>query len=244
MPYPQGSEGAKRPTMPHRSERSHGYSRDIYHGRTGPGGHYRDQSQDDSGRFWPVQTRHERSYEYGPESYYGEPYSYDGPEGEGIDTMDTRGAGLTRNIEEPYRRWGGSTFRPYTGPTEHAGMRHGGFPSQGGYENVTSDTWELPGPYTGKGPKGYRRSDERIHEDVCERLTAHGGVDASQITLDVEQGEVTLEGTVADRRTKRIAEAVTDSVRGVEDVHNRLRLERHVEAERRPDDEEAGEPAH
>lgn len=45
---------------------------------------------------------------------------------------------------------------------------------------------------------------------------------------------MTLEGTVPDRRTKRLAEAVADSVRGVQDVHNRLRLERHVERQEEP----------
>jgi osmotically-inducible protein OsmY len=35
------------------------------------------------------------------------------------------------------------------------------------------------GPHSGRGPKGYRRSDERIREDVCDLLCEHGGVDAS-----------------------------------------------------------------
>jgi osmotically-inducible protein OsmY len=81
------------------------------------------------------------------------------------------------------------------------------------------------GPYTGVGPKGYQRSDQRIYEDVCERLTQHGQVDARNIHVNVKDGEVTLDGTVRDRQTKRMAEDVADHISGVKDVHNQLRIE-------------------
>lgn len=84
--------------------------------------------------------------------------------------------------------------------------------------------WNQIGPFSGMGPRGYRRSDERILEDVCERLTQHGQIDARDIEVKVQNGEVTLSGMVNDRRTKRLAEDVADSVAGVEDVHNQLRL--------------------
>jgi hypothetical protein len=76
---------------------------------------------------------------------------------------------------------------------------------------------------TGKGPKGYVRSDERIREDVCDRLSEDDEVDASDITVQVKGGEVTLEGTVPDRHSKHRAEDIADSVNGVRDVTNRLR---------------------
>lgn len=81
-----------------------------------------------------------------------------------------------------------------------------------------------PGQATGRGPRGYRRSNERIFEDVCDRLTQHGRIDASDIEVEVEDGEVTLKGTVNDRQTKRMAEKVAESITGVVDVHNRLRI--------------------
>ena len=84
--------------------------------------------------------------------------------------------------------------------------------------------WQAPGPYSGRGPRGYRRSDERIHEEVAERLAQHGQIDASDIDVSVDNGEVTLEGTVDSRWVKRLAEDVADSVTGVTDVHNRLRV--------------------
>jgi len=76
--------------------------------------------------------------------------------------------------------------------------------------------------FYGRGPKGYARSDERIREDVCERLSDNDEVDASDIEVTVREREVTLEGSVETRRMKHIAEDLADSVSGVDDVHNRL----------------------
>ncbi len=82
------------------------------------------------------------------------------------------------------------------------------------------------GPHVGKGPKGYRRSDERIYDDVCSNLWQHGQIDASDIDVSVENGEVTLKGTVDSRSTKRMAEDTADSIPGVQDVHNQLKIRR------------------
>ena len=86
---------------------------------------------------------------------------------------------------------------------------------------------ELPRPdYTGRGPRGWRRSDQRILEDVCETLTRHPEIDASDIEVRVEEGEVTLSGTTDDRYTKRLAEHVAELISGVHDVHNRITVRR------------------
>lgn len=84
--------------------------------------------------------------------------------------------------------------------------------------------WIVPGPYTGVGPKGYERSDERLCDEVCERMAQHGHLDASNIHVDIEKGEATLTGIVNTRREKRLAEDITESVFGVKDVHNQLRI--------------------
>lgn len=80
------------------------------------------------------------------------------------------------------------------------------------------------GLFHGKGPKNWIRSDVRIHDEVCELLARHPHIDASDIDVVVKDGEVTLEGTVGDRRTKRLADEVLDHVLGLHDVHNRLRV--------------------
>jgi hypothetical protein len=82
------------------------------------------------------------------------------------------------------------------------------------------------GPHAGKGPKGYMRSDERIKEQVSERLEEHGEVDASEVTVSVKEGEVTLDGTIADRAMKRMAEELVEDSPGVKQVHNRLRIDK------------------
>lgn len=80
------------------------------------------------------------------------------------------------------------------------------------------------GQYTGRGPKGYQRSDERIREEVCEELTRHPEIDASEIEVSVKNCEVTLKGTVESRQMKRTAEECIENLSGVKDVENQLRV--------------------
>ena len=101
--------------------------------------------------------------------------------------------------------------------------RHGGARFE--EEKDHPSLWQrVKGAFTGKGPKNWARSDERIREDVCERLCDHPHIDASDIEVVVKEGEVTLVGLVDHRRTKRLAEDVTEEVRGVRDIHNQIRV--------------------
>lgn len=77
-----------------------------------------------------------------------------------------------------------------------------------------------------RGPKGYKRSDERILEDVNERFASQDRLDPSEIEVRVSGGEVTLTGTVHSRWDKFAAEELADDVSGVEEVHNQLRVRR------------------
>ena len=83
----------------------------------------------------------------------------------------------------------------------------------------------LAGSHRGRGPKGYRRSDQRIHEDICERLTEDRFIDASNIEVVVKEGEVILSGTVSSRGLKRRAEDLAELASGVAHVQNNLRVE-------------------
>lgn len=76
--------------------------------------------------------------------------------------------------------------------------------------------------HRGRGPKGYERSDERIKEDICERLTDDPYIDASEITIDCRDGVVTLEGHIERRSLKHRVEDMADAVSGVKDIQNRL----------------------
>jgi osmotically-inducible protein OsmY len=117
-----------------------------------------------------------------------------------------------RDWEHPY-----SSARPW-GEWDDRETRQ---PATFGYRYAGSTaTWER---YRGRGPKGYQRSDTRIYEDVCDRLSL-GDVDAENIEVQVSKAEVTLSGWVRNRWDKRIAEDVAESVPGVKDVHNNIRV--------------------
>lgn len=78
--------------------------------------------------------------------------------------------------------------------------------------------------YRGRGPKGYVRSDERIREDINDRLTDDWALDATDIDVQVSEREVTLTGEVGSRTDKRRAEDIAESVSGVTNVQNNLRI--------------------
>ena len=133
--------------------------------------------------------------------------------GEGWGREVYRGGVGTGNHESPFMRERPSNIQAST---------HG----YGGQPRGMPESVEQRGPHAGKGPKGYTRSDERIHEDVCERLTDHHDVDASDIEVSVENGEVTLSGLVTARRDKLMAEHIAEGVGGVIDIHNQVRVRR------------------
>jgi osmotically-inducible protein OsmY len=131
---------------------------------------------------------------------------YDGTGKKGVHGNVEHREGTPRE-EEYYRSLGGYSAEVYR-------------PGTHGHEV----DWAVPGPYSGIGPKGYQRSSEHLRELVCERLERHGHLDASNIEVTVENCEVMLRGSVEDRAQKRMAEACAESVRGIDDVHNRLTI--------------------
>jgi osmotically-inducible protein OsmY len=88
--------------------------------------------------------------------------------------------------------------------------------------NVDGDS---NGSHRGKGPKNYRRSDERIREEIQDRLTDDEHIDASNIEVEVKAGEITLMGLVDQRSSKRRAEDIAESISGVTHVENRLKVQ-------------------
>lgn len=112
---------------------------------------------------------------------------------------------------------------------EPEGQRSGGQSGTGMREGVDTrysgaGSWTT-GPHSGRGPRGYRRSDARIEEDVYERLTHHGMLDATDIEVRVEEGVVVLSGAVESRQAKRIAEDILESISGLTDISNQLRVQ-------------------
>lgn len=84
--------------------------------------------------------------------------------------------------------------------------------------------------FRGRGPRNYDRSDERLCDDICERLTDDDRVDASHIEVNVEDGVATLTGEVETRKQRLCAEQVTDSIRGIKNIKNEITVKSHQDS--------------
>lgn len=78
----------------------------------------------------------------------------------------------------------------------------------------------------GKGPKNYQRSDERILEDIYERIAADWNLDVHDVDIKVEAGVVHLAGEVRDRSFRHRIEDITEAVRGVTSIENKIRIKK------------------
>ena len=181
--------------------------------RYGSGG-YESQGYGSQGYGYPGGSQYGRGR-------YGDRFGR-GPEG--IDRSREFSTGQSYGIRYG-QEFGGGTSR-YGEPSRSFRATQGfGQTGEPGYsEGQFGTSGRTRGRFTGRGPKGYTRSDDRIKEDVSDRLEQHGEIDAWEIVVMVQNGEVTLEGTVSDRRTKRLAEDVAEESPGVKQVNNRLRI--------------------
>lgn len=99
-------------------------------------------------------------------------------------------------------------------------------------EPVNNDFWPSRQDryqHVGKGPANFRRSDSRIQEDIYDRLTLHGRIDATDIEVSVNDGVAVLKGAVPSRDMKRLAEDVAADITGVKDVENQIRVNQQQE---------------
>lgn len=170
---------------------------------------------------------------YGPRGRYGDDRSGQGGYPMGSNNERSTGRGDRMRFDDRDRQWdygrnaSGSydMGSPYGYDADNYRSRDQG--SRWGSQGDASQGFESRhrGEHAGKGPKGYKRSDERIEEDVNEALARDPSIDASEVEVNVNDGEVTLSGTVPDRRMKRRAEDCAEACSGVTEVQNHLRLE-------------------
>jgi hypothetical protein len=158
----------------------------------------------------PNERRHWRGDDYDDDDEFerGRSYYADDRDRERLLGFEHRRS-LLRGREEGERYGRRDELRPYR---------------WGGHEAYRDDDRGGVGPYVGRGPKGYRRSDDRILEEICERLTDHPSIDASDIEVRVAEGDVTLTGRVESRTVKHLTENMVETVSGVKEVHNQLRI--------------------
>jgi osmotically-inducible protein OsmY len=105
---------------------------------------------------------------------------------------------------------------------EHSGS--GGYTGYGTYGGQNAGERVEARGGARRGPKGYKRTDERIKDDIYERLVRAEDIDSSDVSVEVSDGKVTLEGTVSERREKHAIEDLVMECFGVQDVENRIRV--------------------
>ena len=135
---------------------------------------------------------------------------------------DAYRSGMSSNYQRP--RGGDDLFRNndyYTNEFDHSERKNARLGFGSANKSIEWTGYEGTGHY-GKGPKGYKRTDDRIKEDVSEALYSDPNVDASDIDVEVKDGTVILKGSVESRQIKRAAEDCVDHLSGVEDIRNEL----------------------
>ncbi len=196
------------------------------------GGGYRGGEQES--RYWPDQENPYRrntsvlgdsDEDYG--SYRSEGRDFGGYEGSG--RRQPRYGGEPRMMEDRYGRYS---------------ARGNDYDERGWWDRATDEVASWFGDddaerrrrmdesrsHRGRGPKGYKRSDERIKEDISDRFSEDHWLDASDIEIEVSGGEVTLSGTVESRAAKYRAEMMAENCSGVIEVQNNLRVTKHTES--------------
>lgn len=211
---------------------------------------YQDEQQRDESRAMTTQRGGQGEW-----TGYVQPYRYYGPGYRGVgyyavfyqgqDASDAQDAGQDESGQQE-TQFDQRDVQYGQGQGTGAGWRRGdrygrpGWGQRSGWGQGSSGGGRQSGQFTGRGPKGYQRSDERIREDVSDRLTEHGDLDASGIEVDVSQGVVTLSGSVDDRWGKRLAEDIAERISGVRDVMNQLRVRGQMEQDDQGDQMGAG----
>jgi hypothetical protein len=226
--------------------------------RGGRQDHRQDRWQDHRQDHWQDQT-HDRPYTHSGEGHGGRGEWYEGRHHD-----DQRLA--TRPWEEIQGSGYGGGHFPGGGPS-YARSSYGGGDSfaghfegspRGSYGPGVQSGWgassdygrpgQQGGPWgaasswsgqRGRGPRGYQRSDERIREDLCEAVI-NAGIDASEVDIRVDSAEVTLAGTVTSKQEKRRIEDIAESISGVKDVHNQIRLSQGSSQQRSHEQQQAG----
>ena len=127
-------------------------------------------------------------------------------------------------------QWTGSDMDVHSygraGSASFGSFGEGSLGSEYGSDRMDRSSQGSQRGFFGKGPKGYKRSDDRIKEDVCETLARHPRVDASDIEVTVEDTVVTLSGTVESKEIRRAAEMAIENLSGVDDVKNELKVKK------------------
>jgi osmotically-inducible protein OsmY len=177
---------------------------------------------------------------YGAQGSGGQGYGGYGPFGYGPGTVPPYGGqgygqqGFGRPQEQSPSSPGYGQQQQQHGPHGYGGANYGSeaYAGWAGPEALRQEGrsgrphHRTPVPRERKGPKGYTRSDQRLLEEICDRLVQQVDIDPSDIEVKVSEGMVELEGSIDSRASKHRVEDLVDSVWGVKDIRNNLRVVR------------------
>ena len=171
----------------------------------------------------PSRSQYQGGHDMGSSSQGSQRYPYGYGELGGRESSGSQQWGGQR-WRNPYEERSQSGYDLDDGQSLSSQNLHGrqgqGYPSSQG----------LRSSHRGLGPRNYTRSDERIREDLNERLTDADDIDARGLTVEVSNGVATLKGTVEQRWMKHRAEDLAESCSGVRDVNNQIRVQSQQES--------------
>ncbi|HSJ75437.1 MAG TPA: BON domain-containing protein [Gemmatimonadales bacterium] len=120
-----------------------------------------------------------------------------------------------------------------------------GKPAESSEDDAPSGDWQRHGTGAGSAGRGQeglsfpeqrgggerrigqrRRPDDALARELLEILTKDPELDATEIEVEVEGGAVTLRGVVDSSDARLLAEELVESVTGVREVHNNLKVAR------------------
>lgn len=242
--YDEGRErgyGEREQRFGRMAERGYGYTDDLERERDRDRDRERDaEIERERQRFQQMRSREEWSRSR-PSEHWREDFDRDRWR-EGMQAqVGYGGSGIMVGPDPAGRYWyrgRGTHDERFGGPMRDIG-REGGHSTIG--QRMSEERRRI-----GMGPKGYKRSDERIRDDLCDTLCQAHDLDASDVEVKVQSGEVILTGTVPERHMKLRIEQFADHIPGVVDVNNQIRVKRmqreaqqqHVQGTRQYDDME------
>jgi len=201
-------------------------------------------SLDEAGAATEHQDSEHRRTRSGQQGDFGEA-SYGGERGEnergGMSSYGNSSGSRYAIDNEP-----GTMARTASSPLSQEGAAKGAAPAStdvGQYAGEYDDVSHSPGeggvppratPAT-RSPEGERkgldlRSDERLREEIQQRLMEHPHLELRDVSVAVNGGRVRLEGSVPERRMKHAIEDLADSVNGVARVENLMEVQRREDA--------------
>jgi osmotically-inducible protein OsmY len=223
------------------------YDREDYYRNSNPD-HYTASDEESSWHFaGKFEDKNDPTYDYnyGSQATRGEYPTYQPPQGQyqrqkqNQYNYGTRERDLMRedrSFDSRYRERHPESSRYYGNEGDYSSLNRQSYDqgysrSQYGYPNqdqfnMTQRSGDMERNFSGRGPKGWTRSDDNIRDEVCMALERHPRIDASEIEVDVKEGVVTLKGNIHDRPAKRLAEDIVEWLPGVKDINNQLTVDK------------------